>query len=42
VQVGLALAGRAGARLAQVLDVKASRSTLLRRLRALPDPNPPA
>ncbi len=39
-QVGLALAGRAGARLAQVLGMKASRSTLLRLLRALPDPQP--
>jgi transposase len=38
--IGLALAGRAGARLAQVLGVKTSRSTLLRLLRALPDPEP--
>jgi transposase len=38
--IGLALAGRAGARLAQVLGVKTSRSTLLRLLRALPDPQP--
>jgi len=38
--IGLALAGRAGARLAHVLEVKTSRSTLLRLLRALPDPEP--
>jgi transposase len=38
--IGLALAGRAGARLAHVLGVKTSRSTLLRLLRALPDPEP--
>jgi Transposase len=38
--IGLALAGRAGARLAQVLGLRTSRSTLLRLLRALPDPQP--
>jgi transposase len=38
--VSLALAGRAGARLAQLLGMKTSRSTLLRLLRALPDPQP--
>jgi transposase len=38
--IGLALAGRGGARLAQVLGIKTSRSTLLRLLRALPDPEP--
>jgi len=37
-QVALALAGRAGARLAGALGLAASRSTLLRLLRALPDP----
>lgn len=37
-QVGLALAGRAGARLASGLGLLASRDTLLRLLRALPDP----
>jgi transposase len=36
--VGLALAGRAGARLATGLGLPASRDTLLRLLRALPDP----
>jgi hypothetical protein len=36
--VGLALAGRAGARLASRLGLPASRTTLLRLLRALPDP----
>jgi transposase len=36
--IGLALAGRAGARLAAVLGMAASRSTLLRLVRALPDP----
>jgi hypothetical protein len=36
--IGLALAGRAGARLAQRLGLPPSRSTLLRLLRALPDP----
>ena len=37
-QVGLALAGRAGARLACSLGLPASRDTLLRLLGALPDP----
>jgi transposase len=36
--IGLALAGRAGLRLASRLGVPASRSTLLRVIRALPDP----
>jgi transposase len=35
---GLALAGRAGARLSCALGTKVSRSTLLRLVRALPDP----
>jgi transposase len=38
--VGLALAGRAGARLAQRLGLTAGRDTLLRRVRELPDPEP--
>ena len=38
VAVGLALAGRAGARLATALGMAVSRSTLLRMIRALPDP----
>ena len=38
--IGLALAGRAGARLAQRLAVPAGRSTMLRTIRALPDPEP--
>ena len=37
-QIGLALAGRAGARLAAVLGMATSRSTLLRLVRGLPDP----
>ena len=37
-QVGLALAGRAGARLAAVLGVAAHRTTLLRLVAALPEP----
>jgi transposase len=36
--MGLAVAGRAGARLAGVLGSSASRNTLLRLVRALPDP----
>jgi len=36
--IGLALAGRAGARLAARLGLPASRDTLLRLVRALPDP----
>jgi transposase len=38
--IGLALAGRAGARLAVRLGVPASRATLLRLVRKLPDPAP--
>jgi hypothetical protein len=37
-QVGLALAGRAGSRLASVIGVAAGRDTLLRLVKALPDP----
>ncbi|WP_328959044.1 transposase [Kitasatospora purpeofusca] len=40
--VGLALAGRAGARLAEVFGVSVSRSTVLRLVEELPDPEPPA
>jgi hypothetical protein len=36
--IGLAAAGRAGARLAAQLGIAAGRDTLLRRVRALPDP----
>lgn len=36
--IGLALAGRAGARLARRLGLSASRDTLLRLVRAIPDP----
>ncbi|WTZ26651.1 ISL3 family transposase [Microbispora sp. NBC_01389] len=36
--IALALAGRAGARLADLLGLRTSRSTLLRRIRAMPDP----
>jgi hypothetical protein len=36
--IGLALAGRAGARLATALGLSATRNTLLRLIRALPDP----
>jgi transposase len=36
--IGLALAGRAGTRLATTLGLPASRSTLVRLIRALPDP----
>ena len=36
--IGLAVAGRAGARLAGVLGLSTSRNTLLRLVRALPDP----
>jgi transposase len=36
--IGLALAGRAGARLAAMLGMPASRDSLLRLVRALPDP----
>jgi DNA-binding NarL/FixJ family response regulator len=37
--IGVALAGRAGARLAGLLGLPASRSSLLRLVRALPDPD---
>ncbi|MFE4801989.1 transposase [Streptomyces sp. NPDC056708] len=40
--VGLALAGRAGARIARVLGIPVSRSTVLRLVDALPDPEVPA
>ncbi|MGW0788501.1 ISL3 family transposase [Streptomyces sp. NPDC002911] len=40
--VGLALAGRAGARMARVFGVAVSRSTVLRLVEALPDPEVPA
>jgi transposase len=36
--IGLAVAGRAGARLAAVLGLSTTRNTLLRLIRALPDP----
>jgi transposase len=39
-RVALSLAGRAGARLAAVLGMAVSRCTLLRLVRALPDPDP--
>ncbi|MEV0537919.1 ISL3 family transposase [Kitasatospora sp. NPDC050463] len=38
-EIGLALAGRAGARMAGLLGVRGSRSTLLRRVMELPDPD---
>lgn len=41
-EVGLALAGRAGARLADVFGISASRSTVLRLVEAIPDPQPSA
>ncbi|MGW5283135.1 ISL3 family transposase [Streptomyces collinus] len=40
--VGLALAGRAGARLAPLLGMSVSRSTVLRLIHALPEPEVPA
>ncbi|MFE4649776.1 transposase family protein [Streptomyces sp. NPDC056707] len=40
--LGLALAGRAGARLAAVLGVSVSRSTVLRLVNTLPEPEVPA
>ncbi|MER5407379.1 hypothetical protein [Streptomyces sp. NPDC002769] len=40
--IALALAGRAGARLAAVLHIVVSRVTLSNVLMALPDPTPPA
>ncbi|MFE2267604.1 transposase [Streptomyces griseosporeus] len=42
VSVGLALAGRAGARLTAILGVSVSRSTVLRLIDALPEPEAPA
>jgi transposase len=39
-KIGLALAGRAGARMCDVIGVRASRSMLLRLVCALPDPPP--
>ncbi|WP_078851778.1 transposase [Streptomyces sp. NRRL S-237] len=39
-EVGLALAGRAGARLADVFGAKVSRNTVLRLVDALPEPQP--
>ncbi|WP_234323751.1 transposase [Streptomyces sp. NRRL F-2580] len=41
-EVGLALAGRAGARLAGTLGIAVSRSTVLRLFHAMPDPQPKA
>jgi NAD-dependent oxidoreductase involved in siderophore biosynthesis len=38
VAIALALAGRAGSRLATALGMPVSRSTLLRGIRSLPDP----
>jgi hypothetical protein len=38
VAIALALAGRAGSRLATALGMPVSGSTLLRRIRSLPDP----
>ncbi|MFI1452172.1 ISL3 family transposase [Streptomyces roseus] len=40
--IGLALAGRAGARMTRELGVGVSRSTVLRLVDALPEPDPPA
>ncbi|WP_246156947.1 ISL3 family transposase [Streptomyces xiamenensis] len=40
--VGLALAGRAGARMARVVGVSVSRSTVLRLVDALPEPDVPS
>jgi hypothetical protein len=40
--IGLALGGRAGERLAAVLSLEAGRTTLLRLVRALPEPDNPA
>jgi transposase len=37
-KIGLALAGRAGSRLASELGINVGRSTLLRLVRAIPDP----
>jgi transposase len=41
-RVGLALAGRAGARLAEGLGMPVGRSSILRLVRSLPDPQPAA
>lgn len=41
-EIGLALAGRAGARLADIVGVPVSRSTVLRLVDALPEPEAPA
>lgn len=41
-EVGLALAGRAGARLADVFGARVSRNTVLRLVDALPEPQPQA
>ncbi|WP_199272905.1 hypothetical protein [Streptomyces broussonetiae] len=40
--IGLALAGRAGARLADIVGVPVSRSTVLRLVDALPEPEAPS
>ncbi|MFG2986397.1 hypothetical protein ACGFYQ_34970 [Streptomyces sp. NPDC048258] len=40
--MGLALAGRAGARLADVFGISVSRSTVLRLVDAIPGPQPSA
>jgi hypothetical protein len=40
--IGLALAGRAGARLADIIGLPVSRSTVLRLVDALPEPEAPA
>ncbi|MGP3970958.1 ISL3 family transposase [Streptomyces sp. 6N223] len=40
--VGLVLADRAGVRMARVIGVSISRSTVLRLVNELPDPQPPA
>ncbi|MFE5048976.1 hypothetical protein ACFRAI_21920 [Streptomyces sp. NPDC056637] len=40
--VGLALAGRAGARLSAILGMSISRSTVLRLVNALPEPDIPS
>jgi transposase len=39
--LGLALAGRAGERLAELIGIRVSRSTVLRMVHALPEPSPP-
>ncbi|MFE5628332.1 hypothetical protein [Streptomyces sp. NPDC056543] len=41
-EVGLALGGRAGARLADVLGARVSRNTVLRLVDALSEPQPQA